>query len=138
MLLAAMNMSCSAAPEVVEELGEATRGGEVLMAQSRWGCKSARALLVMEWSSPSNCVVKSLRNKTLHSAFGRVFKFSAPLIQRSRSNCAILCLLCHPPPKNEAAAARPGGFAMCAGPQNDNILVLLKLFWRGRAGGNAK
>lgn len=39
-LSAAVNTSCSAAPEEIEEFGEATRGGEVLMAQLWWGCKA--------------------------------------------------------------------------------------------------
>lgn len=33
----------------------------------------------------------------------------------------MLLVPCHPPLKNGAAAARPGGFAMCAGPQNDDF-----------------
>lgn len=43
MFSAATNVSCSAAPEVVEEHGETTRGGEVLVAQSRQGCKACES-----------------------------------------------------------------------------------------------
>lgn len=96
--------------------------------------KLARALLAIKWSSPSNRVAKSLRNKTQGLAQG--LKLPTPLIQGS----AMLLVLCHPPPRNEEAAAYPRAFAMCAGPRSDFFFFsfLLTLFGSGRAEGNEK
>ena len=65
--------------------------------------KLIRTILTIEWSSLSNRVAKSLRNKNLCLALGRGVKFPSLLIR----GATMFLLLWHPPRKNGVASAHP-------------------------------